>query len=58
MEINFSSKVYSKSLLKVWSLKGSGSILLDIGLPVLRMHNSDQWHSTIASYSQGAFIWL
>ena len=23
MEINFSSKVYSKSLLKVWSLKGS-----------------------------------
>ena len=41
MEINFSSKVYSKSLLKVESLKERiGSILLDIGLPVLRMRNA------------------
>ena len=40
MEINFSSKVYSKSLLKVESLKGSVVLLLDIGLPALRMHNS------------------
>ena len=31
MEINFSSKVYSKSLLNVWSLKGSVvySLILD-----------------------------
>ena len=31
LEINFSSKVYSKSLLKVWSLKGSivYSLILD-----------------------------
>ena len=41
MEINFSSKVYSKSLLKVESLRKIDSILLDIGLPVLRMRNAD-----------------
>ena len=39
--INFSSKVYSKSLLKVGSLKKIDSILLDIGLPVLHMCNAD-----------------
>ena len=35
--INFSSKVYSKSLV----IKKIDSILLDIGLPVLRMRNVD-----------------
>ena len=39
MEINFSSKVYSKSLPKVESLKGKVVLLLDIELPVLRMRN-------------------
>ena len=35
-----------------------GSILLDIELPVLRMRNAGWWRSTIASYTQEAFIWL
>ena len=37
MEINFSSKVYSKSLV----IKKIHSILLDIGLPVLRIRDAD-----------------
>ena len=37
MEMNFLSKVYFKSLV----IKRIGSILLDIGLPVLRMRNAD-----------------
>ena len=41
MEINFSSKVYSKSLPNGWVIKRIGSILLDIELPVLRMCNAD-----------------
>ena len=40
MEINFSSKVYSKSLTESWVIKQIDSILLDIGLPVLCMRNA------------------
>ena len=37
LEINFSSEVYTKS----WVIIRIGSILLDIGLPVLHMRNAD-----------------
>ena len=60
MEINFSSKVYSKSLLKVGSLKGSVvySLILDYQFCacVMRISGVPQLQVIYMEHLYGAFI--